>query len=118
MILFKKDIEEEQNEVFNNYLKTMIKCDNGIKEGEELLGKFSCKIDYLLFGMEGEQDDPYLAKEISKEENVMAYFDNLSTYTIFPYEYLKYFLSSFFSKYNDECEEFNIPKTNLYYIAC
>ena len=58
--------------------------------------------------MEGEQDDPYLAKEISKEEKVMAYFDNLSTYTIFPYEYLNYFLSSFFSKYNDECEEYAI----------
>ena len=118
LILFKKEIEEEQYEVFNNYLKTMIKCDNGIKEGEELLGKFSCKIDYLLFGMEGEQDDPYLAKEISKEEKVMAYFDNLSTYTIFPYEYLNYFLSSFFSKYNDECEEYRIDETSLYYIAC
>lgn len=40
----------------------------------------------------------------------MAYFDNLSTYTIFPYEYLNYFLSSFFSKYNDECEEYLIEK--------
>ena len=68
--------------------------------------------------MEGEKDDPYLAKEISKEKKIMAYFDNLSTYTIFPYEYLNYFLSSFFSKYNDECEEYLIEKASLYYIAC
>ena len=115
--LIKNDLEENES-IFQNYLKTMIKCDNGIKTGEELLGKFSCKIDYLLFGMEGEKDDPYLAKEISKEKKIMAYFDNLSTYTIFPYVYLNYFLTSFFSKYNDECEEHLIEKTSLYYIAC
>ena len=111
---------EEKEDILDNYLKTMIKCDNGIKNQEEIEGnrKFSCKIDYLLLGMEGEKDDPYLAKEISKEKPVMAYFDNLSTYTIFPYEYLNYFLSSFFSKYNDECEVFLIENTNLYYIAC
>ena len=116
--IIKDDLEEDELNNFQNYLKTMIKCDNGVKEGEELLGKFSCKIDYLLLGMEGEKDDPYLAKEISKEKKIMAYFDNLSTYTIFPYEYLNYFLSSFFSKYNDECEEYLIEKASLYYIAC
>ena len=109
---------EDNNEIFQNFLKTMIKCDNGREKGDELLGTFSCKIDYLLFGMEGEKDDPYLAKEISKEKTVMAYFDNLSSYTIFPYEYLNYFLSSFFSKYNDECEEYPIESTDLSYIAC
>ena len=116
--IIKDDLEEDENTIFQNYLKTMIKCDNGIKTGEEILGKFACKIDYLLLGMEGEKDDPYLAKEISKEKKIMAYFDNLSTYTIFPYEYLNYFLSSFFSKYNDECEEYHIEKASLYYIAC
>ena len=39
---------------------------------------------------------------------IIAYFDNLSTYTIFPYIYLNYFLSTFFSKYNDKCEEYFI----------
>ena len=105
---------EESEDYLDNYLKTMIKCDNN----NEMQGTFACKIDYLLLGMEGEKDDPYLAKEISKEKTVMAYFDNLSTYTIFPYEYLNYFLSSFFSKYNDECEEYPIEDTSLYYIAC
>ena len=117
LILIQKNLTENYDK-FDNYLKTMLKCDNGTKTGDELLGKFSCKIDYLLFGMEGEEDDPYLAKEISKEKKIMAYFDNLSTYTIFPYEYLNYFISSFFSKYNDECEEYSIEKTSLYYIAC
>ena len=117
LIIIKDDLEENFG-IFENYIKTMTKCDNGLKKGETFTGQFACKIDYLLLGMEGEKDDPYLAKEISKEKTTMAYFDNLSTYTIFPYEYLNYFLSSFFSKYNDECEEFNIPKTNLYYIAC
>ena len=112
------EANEDYYEIFQNFLKTMIKCDNGIEKGDELIGKFSCKIDYLLFGMEGEKDDPYLAKEISKEKTVMAYFDNLSSYTIFPYEYLNYFLSSFFSKYNDECEEYPIENTDLCYIAC
>ena len=118
LTLIDKNLNEAEEEIFQNFLKTMIKCDNGTNTGEELLGIFSCKIGYLLFGMEGENDDPYLAKEISKEKTTMAYFDNLSTYTIFPYEYLSYFLSSFFSKYKDECEEYSIEKTTLYYIAC
>ena len=88
LTLIDKDLNEDEEEIFQNFLKTMIKCDNGTKRGEELLGIFSCKIGYLLFGMKGEKDDPYLAKEISKEKATMAYFDNLSTYTIFPYEYL------------------------------
>ena len=94
----------------NNNLKNMIKCDStGIK--------FSCKINYLLFGMEGEKDDPYLSKEI-EEDNAMAFFDNLSSYSIFPYQYLNYFLTSFFSKYNDECKENLIKGTDLYYVTC
>ena len=118
LTLIEDNLNEEEEKIFQNFLKTMIKCDNGTKSGEKLLGIFSCKIGYLLFGMEGEYDDPYLAKEISKEKTTMAYFDNLSTYTIFPYEYLNYFLSTFFSKYKDECKEYNIEKTHLYYLAC
>lgn len=108
-----KIIEEEStsNDIkrFNKSLKYMTKCDpTGVK--------FSCKINYLLFGMEGEKDDPYLSKEV--EENAIAYFDNLSSYSIFPYIYLNYFLTSFFSKYNDECKENLIKGTNLYYVSC
>ena len=101
----------EDKEILNKSIENMIKCE---PTGE----KFSCKINYILFGMEGEKDDPYLAKEIPEEENSIAYFDNLSTYSIFPYDYLNYFLTSFFSKYNDECKENNIPGTTLYYVTC
>ena len=118
LTLINNNLDENEEKIFENFLGTMIKCDNGTNPGEELLGKFSCKIGYLLFGMKGESDDPYLAKEISKEKTTMAYFDNLSTYTIFPYEYLNYFLTTFFSKYKDECEEYFIEKANLFYIAC
>ena len=67
--------------------------------------------------MEGEKDDPYLSKEI-EEDNAIAFFDNLSSYSIFPYQYLNYFLTSFFSKYNDECKENLIKGTDLYYVTC
>ena len=100
---------ENNIENFNHSLKTMTKCEQG--------SIFSCKINYILFGMEGEKDDPFLAKKI-EDEDAVAYFDNLSSYSIFPYEYLNYFLTSFFSKYNDECEENEIKGTTLYYVTC
>ena len=100
---------ENNIEIINQSLKYMIKCDPG--------SYFSCKINYILFGMEGEKDDPFLAKKI-EEEDALAYFDNLSSYSIFPYEYLNYFLTSFFSKYNDNCEENEIKGTTLYYVTC
>ena len=100
----------ENEEIFNETIKSMVKCNpTGYA--------FSCKIKYILFGMEGEKDDPFLAKKIENEDAI-AYFDNLSSYTIFPFEYLQYFLSSFFSKYNDECKKNDIKGTNLYYITC
>ena len=100
----------ENEEIFNETIKNMVKCNpTGYA--------FSCKIKYILFGMEGEKDDPFLAKKIENEDAI-AYFDNLSSYTIFPFEYLQYFLSSFFSKYNDECKKNDIKGTNLYYITC
>ena len=100
---------EDNIEAFNQSIKNMIKCEPG--------SYFSCKINYILFGMEGEKDDPFLAKKI-EDEDAVAYFDNLSSYSIFPYEYLNYFLTSFFSKYNDKCEENEIKGTNLYYVTC
>ena len=109
--IIENNLDENQQEIFKKSLENMIKCD-------PTGGIFSCKIDYILFGMEGEKDDPFLAKEIPENEGSIAYFDNLSTYSIFPYTYLNYFLSSFFSKYNDECRENNVKGTSLYYITC
>jgi len=109
--IIEDNLDENQQEIFKKSLENMIKCD-------PTGGIFSCKIDYILFGMEGEKDDPFLAKEIPENEGSIAYFDNLSTYSIFPYTYLNYFLSSFFSKYNDECRENNVKGTSLYYITC
>ena len=86
--------------------------------------KFICKLDYLLFGHEDlKEDDVYLAKEI-KEDNSIAYLDNYLSYSIFPEEYLDYFLTSFFSELNDECEkkEIELKDNNdyniFYYIIC
>jgi len=109
--IIENNLDNSQKEILENSIENMIKC--------KPTGRpFSCKIDYILFGMEGEKDDPFLAKEIPESEGSIAYFDNLSTYSIFPYTYLNYFLSSFFSKYNDECKENNVKGTTLYYITC
>lgn len=108
--IIENNLDENSETLLNQTLKTMTKCNS-------TGNKFSCKINYLLFGMEGEKDDPFLAKDIP-ESTSLAFFDNLSSYTIFPYEYLSYFLSSFFSKYNDECRENNIQGTTLYYVTC
>ena len=87
--------------------------------------KFICKLEYLLFGHEDlKEDDVYLAKEI-KEDNSIAYLDNYLSYSIFPEEYLDYFLTSFFSELNDECQKKEIELKNdnndyniFYYIIC
>ena len=85
--------------------------------------KFICKLDYLLFGYENLKDDVYLAKEI-KEDNSIAYLDNFLSYSIFPEEYLDYFLTSFFSELNDECQKKDIQLkvkndyNTFYYITC
>jgi hypothetical protein len=109
--IIEDNLDDNQKQIFKKSLENMIKC-------EPTGGIFSCKIDYILFGMEKEKDDPFLAKEIPESEGSIAYFDNLSTYSIFPYTYLNYFLTSFFSKYNDECRENNVKGTTLYYITC
>ena len=96
--------------IFNESLKHMVKCN-------PTGSAFSCIIKYILFGMEGEKDDPFLAKKI-EDDDAVAYFHNLSSYTIFPYEYLNYFLTSFFSKFNDDCEENEIEGSDLYYVTC
>ena len=84
--------------------------------------KFMCKLDYLLFGHEDlKKDDVYLAKEI-REENSIAYLDNFLSYNIFPEEYLQYFLTSFFSELNDECQKneytYEDYGNTFYYITC
>ena len=107
-----KIIEEDENsdELINETIKNMVEC-------SPTGSKFSCNVTHLLFGMEGELDDPFLANDISKK-NYVAFFDNLSSYHIFPGDYLEYFLTSFFSKYNDECEKKRIKDTTLFYITC
>ena len=108
--IIKGSLNNNDEQIFNQSIKNMIKCDPlGIP--------FACKINYILFGTEGEKDEPFLAKKIEEKDSI-AYFDNLSSYSIFPYEYLNYFLTSFFSKYNDECIENKIKNTFLYYITC
>ena len=87
--------------------------------------KFICKLDYLLFGHEDlKKDDVYLAKQIDEKIST-AYLDNLISYNIFPYEFLDYFFTSFFSELNDGCSK-NVYKTNIegkenvefHYITC
>jgi hypothetical protein len=104
--------DDKDNEALANQTKNdmVIKCEQtGIP--------FSCKVSHLLFGMEGEENDPFLANDI-QDKNSRAFFDNLSSYHIFPYYCLNYILTSFFSKYNDECQENQIKGTELYYITC
>ena len=87
--------------------------------------KFICKLDYILFGHEDlPKDDVYLAKQIDVGLST-AYLDNMISYSIFPYEYLDYFFTSFFSELNDGCTQ-NSYKTDVegkqdilfYYITC
>ena len=109
----KKMILSEENLCYKNFSNI-----NGNR-------KFICKLDYLLFGHEDlKKDDVYLAKQIDEKIST-AYLDNLISYNIFPYEFLDYFFTSFFSELNDGCSK-NVYKTNiegkenveLHYITC
>ena len=87
--------------------------------------KFVCKLDYILFGHEDlPKDDVYLAKQITPEFST-AFLDNMLSYSIFPFEYLDYFFTSFFSELNDGCtkKSYKMSKNDkenieFYYITC
>ena len=108
-----KDILSKENLCYNKSIN------------EEENRKFICKLDYILFGHEDlPKDDVYLAKQIDVGLSI-AYLDNMISYSIFPYEYLDYFFTSFFSELNDGCTQ-NSYKTDVegktdvlfYYITC
>jgi hypothetical protein len=108
-----KDILSKENLCYNKAIN------------EEENRKFICKLDYILFGHEDlPKDDVYLAKQIDVGLSI-AYLDNMISYSIFPYEYLDYFFTSFFSELNDGCSQ-NSYKTDVegkpdvlfYYITC
>ena len=95
-------------ELINERTSNMKKCRHSTGK------KFAFRIDYILFGHEDESDDAFLAKNVSG----IAYLDNLSAYSVFPYEYLNYFMTSFFSELNDECEKRQYKDSNFYFISC
>ena len=118
--LSNNEIKEEEKKVLQEenlcHNKTLILDENK---------KFVCKLDFILLGHEDlPKDDVYLAKQIDDKYSV-AYFDNMLSYSIFPYEYLEYFFTSFFSELNDGCTkqiyETDVEgkeKVNYYYITC
>ena len=118
--LSNNEIKEEEKKVLQDenlcHNKTLILDENK---------KFVCKLDFILLGHEDlPKDDVYLAKQIDDKYSV-AYFDNMLSYSIFPYEYLEYFFTSFFSELNDGCTkqiyETDVEgkeKVNYYYITC
>ena len=118
--LSNNEIKEEEKKVLQDenlcHNKTLILDENK---------KFVCKLDFILLGHEDlPKDDVYLAKQIDDKYSV-AYFDNMLSYSIFPYEYLEYFFTSFFSELNDGCikqiYETDVEgkeKVNYYYITC
>ena len=118
--LSNNEIKEEEKKVLQDenlcHNKTLILDENK---------KFVCKLDFILLGHEDlPKDDVYLAKQIDDKYSV-AYFDNMLSYSIFPYEYLEYFYTSFFSELNDGCTkqiyETDVEgkeKVNYYYITC
>lgn len=79
---------------------------------------FTCSIEYLLIGNIWEEDDPFLAKNITSKE--VVFLDSLSFYSVLPYYYLEYFMTSFFDEKSDECEEKTVDSKNmlLFYIKC
>ena len=117
--LSNNEIKEEEKKVLQDenlcHNKTLILDENK---------KFVCKLDFILLGHEDlPKDDVYLAKQIDDKYSV-AYFDNMLSYSIFPYEYLEYFFTSFFSELNDGCTK-QIYETDVegkekanYYITC
>ena len=93
-----KDINEEEKNILKEENLCYNKTDN-IEENK----RFKCKLDYILFGHEDlPKDDVYLAKQIEDSLST-AYLDNMLSYSIFPFEYLDYFFTSFFSELNDGC---------------
>ena len=118
--LSNNEIKEEEKKVLQDenlcHNKTLMLDENK---------KFVCKLDFILLGHEDlPKDDVYLAKQIDDKYSV-AYFDNMLSYSIFPYEYLEYFFTSFFSELNDGCTkqiyETDVEgkeKVNYYYITC
>ena len=118
--LSNNEIKEEEKKVLQDenlcHNKTLILDENK---------KFVCKLDFILLRHEDlPKDDVYLAKQIDDKYSV-AYFDNMLSYSIFPYEYLEYFFTSFFSELNDGCTkqiyETDVEgkeKVNYYYITC
>ena len=114
------DITEEEK----NVLKNENLCHNNsliINNNK----KFICKLDFILLGHEDlPKDDVYLAKSIEDSYSI-AYFDNMLSYSIFPYAYLDYFFTSFFSELNDGCTKKTYQRdlegkenTTFYYITC
>ena len=114
------DITEEEK----NVLKNENLCHNNsliINNNK----KFICKLDFILLGHEDlPKDDVYLAKSIEDSYSI-AYFDNMLSYSIFPYAYLDYFYTSFFSELNDGCTKKTYQRdlegkenTTFYYITC
>ena len=114
------DITEEEK----NVLKNENLCHNNsliINNNK----KFICKLDFILLGHEDlPKDDVYLAKSIEDSYST-AYFDNMLSYSIFPYAYLDYFYTSFFSELNDGCTKKTYQRdlegkenTTFYYITC
>ena len=106
---------------YNNLINEENLCHNGSIKNERNI-MLACKLDYILFGHQDlHKDDVYLAKEI-KEHHPIALLDNLLKYSIFPFGYLDYFYSSFFSELNDGCvkNEINAKlfKNKMFYITC
>ena len=114
------DITEEEK----NVLKNENLCHNNsliINNNK----KFICKLDFILLGHEDlPKDDVYLAKSIEDSYSIV-YIDNMLSYSIFPYAYLDYFFTSFFSELNDGCTKKTYQRdlegkenTTFYYITC
>ena len=92
------DITKEEKQVFQ---KENLCYNDSLVIGKN--NKFVCKLDFVLLGHEDlPKDDVYLAKPIDNSLS-LAYIDNMLSYSIFPYEYLEYFFTSFFSELNDGC---------------
>ena len=114
------DITEEEKNVFKN--ENLCHNNSLIINNNK---KFICKLDFILLGHEDlPKDDVYLAKSIEDSYSI-AYFDNMLSYSIFPYAYLDYFYTSFFSELNDECTKKTYQRdlegkenTTFYYITC
>ena len=114
------DIREEEKNVF----KSENLCHNNslIIDNNK---KFVCKLDFILLGHEDlPKDDVYLAKSIDDSYSI-AYIDNMLSYSIFPYAYLDYFYTSFFSELNDGCTKKAYERdlegkenSTFYYITC